>query len=377
MSDTITSFCQNPSLEIWNKLPEDVKSFFLAIFMYVTDDGYKGLATVIKNIKNYSQNISKLKRPSYIYGVRQIIFMKSEELSMKICLMNDTHSLDYKCGSDINAISGPYFIKEQTKFATCFVDVYLEIPYIHKSDQKILYARNSYMKELRSGNMGECFKWSKNKCKYHNLRAHNINLRNNDFLFDVISKFFSNVFYKVRVEPPDEEFRNKVSEIFKDKDTLIRYMETIIQKNKIKKQIDNVRNQEIKDKIIFFLNKWLYEPEINFKYLEANYILNVVDNLSGNLERDKVMVKNIFYSITGYTGVIMDIYTLARMFRNYEVVSYRNSSSAKNIFVYAGGFHIARYILFLKSLGLFTETNVSEKTDTNCVKNPFTQKLIF
>ena len=84
MSDTITSFCQNPSLEIWNKLPEDVKSFFLAIFMYVTDDGYKGLATVIKNIKNYSQNISKLKRPSYIYGVRQIIFMKSEELSMKI-----------------------------------------------------------------------------------------------------------------------------------------------------------------------------------------------------------------------------------------------------------------------------------------------------
>lgn len=377
MSDKVTSFCQNPSLELWNKLPEDAKSFFLNIFMHVPDDGYKGLATVIKNIKNYQINISSITRPTSIYGVRQITFMESETLSMKICLMDDSHSLQYKCTPNSNAVSGSYFIKEQTKFATCFVDVYLEIPYIHKSNQKILYAKNSYMKDLQSGNMGECFKWSKDKCRYHNLRAHNINLRNNDYIFDVISKFFSNVFHKVKVEPPDKEFRDKVSKIFKDKNTLIKYMENILERNKIFKQINNINNQGIKDKINFFLDKWLYDPDINFKYLDSKYLLSTIDNLSDNLEENKVLVTNIFYSITGYTGVIMDIYTLARIFRDYTVISYRNSSSAKNIFVYAGGFHITRYITFLKDLGMFRETFATEKSDNNCVQNPFTQKLIF
>jgi hypothetical protein len=43
----------------------------------------------------------------------------------------------------------------------------------------------------------------------------------------------------------------------------------------------------------------------------------------------------------------MDIYTLGRMFRDYQYIPNQNSSQAKNMIIYAGGQHTARYIDFL------------------------------
>ena len=43
----------------------------------------------------------------------------------------------------------------------------------------------------------------------------------------------------------------------------------------------------------------------------------------------------------------MDIYTLGRMFRDYQYIPNQNSSQAKNMIIYAGGQHTHRYIDFL------------------------------
>jgi hypothetical protein len=377
LSLDINNFCRNPNLKSWDKLPENIKSFFLGLFKYVKKTGNTGLASVINNIKNYSSNINTIQRPKYIFGVRQITYMESEKYGMKICLLDDSHTLDYSCKNS-DACSGSDFIKQQVFYAPCFVDVFLEIPYLYSPDQEILYANKSYMGELQQGKFGQCFKWSKKDCKYYNLRSHHINLRNNDFLFDTISNFFSNIFYKTDVKPPDENFKEKVREIFADKNTLTQYLRNVASRTKINKQIESIKSEEIKEKVIRYFDLWLnIPPDINFKFLNAEYILNVIDKLTDDKEDNSKLVSNIYYSITGYAGVLMDIYTIARMFREYRQVEYKNSSNAKNIFVYAGGFHIRRYTNFLRRIGSFSVVHESTKSNANCVNNPFPDKIIF
>ena len=50
-------------------------------------------------------------------------------------------------------------------------------------------------------------------------------------------------------------------------------------------------------------------------------------------------------------AILMDAYTVARMFRNFRNVKGKFSGEPENIIVYAGGFHTQRYERFVKELG--------------------------
>ena len=79
-------------------------------------------------------------------------------------------------------------------------------------------------------------------------------------------------------------------------------------------------------------------------------------------------IEDIYFALTAYFGVFMDIYTIARMFRNFNNIPNEYSSKPKNIIVYAGSFHTTRIAQFLKAIGFEKITHVEESSNNeNCV----------
>ena len=62
--------------------------------------------------------------------------------------------------------------------------------------------------------------------------------------------------------------------------------------------------------------------------------------------------------IEGLLISIMDIYTITRIFRDFNYVEYQNSLSPKYNIIIAGNFHIKEYIKIFTDLGFDMEVNL-------------------
>ena len=61
-------------------------------------------------------------------------------------------------------------------------------------------------------------------------------------------------------------------------------------------------------------------------------------------------IYKLYVDLSEYTGYLMDIYVLARMFRKYRYVENNNSLPAKSIIVYTGAIHTKFYAHILRQL---------------------------
>ena len=131
--------------------------------------------------------------------------------------------------------------------------------------------------------------------------------------------------------------------------------------HRIRAQLLNIKDQDLRDKIItFLLNQYktevnnssiidlwrgimiAYEGYINAKYRTLNDIHSLINKFSKEFEN---IMKVATFSITG-TALLLDAYTLGRMFRSYDKP---HPESFKNI-VYAGAAHIDTYVNFFKNV---------------------------
>jgi hypothetical protein len=359
--DLINKFCYTHDIEIFKKLPESIKDIFYKLSMIISKGkniGNSGLAYLILNNITPTTYI----RPNFIYGIYELEVLESEKYNMKILSLGDSHTLKYRCPSNVNAMSVVNFIKQEIIHSDSYIDLFVELPYLSKSNKTGIELGETYMQIIRD-DFEDCFTWTKDLCIYPHLRAHYIDLRhtigNHKFL--LFGTVITNLYYSGYSNIDLKILSNSdvLADIFNTKQTLISYMTNLIKQSKIQKQIDNIQDTYLRNNIEKQIEKWLLYPNeeknyasysyIKWRYLEWSYIKE------GLTTKNKGMIENIWNNFVRYIAVIMDAYALARIFRDYRSINNKNSNKAKYVILFNGGFHNKRYISFMKEQGFISK----------------------
>jgi len=391
----IEKFCSTHDIDIFNKLPINIRNTFLEFSKFIIDNhnkmieqkkssfiGLSGLAYII---------INNMTKPSYfhpenIYGITDIYILESKEYNMKVLSLSDSHTNDYMCNDPLkDSMSVVDFITNEIITSDSYIDLYLEIAYLSKAQKTAIKLKdNTYIRRIHDRFI-DCFEWSKTMCKYPHLRSHYIDLRKTvgDITFLNFAKYISWMYYygekeKVILLQHTKLYMNnkELERIFNTKESLIKYMTDTMLGSKIQKQIDNISQKSMRIRISKQIHLWLNEPNvyhtrnnfpdndrIKWQHLKWSYLKETMKTM------DQTMFRNVYNSLATYTAVIMDSYALARMFRDYTPTPNKNSAKAKNIIMYNGGFHNFRYIDFMVGILGFKIT-AKERTwrDTsNCI----------
>jgi hypothetical protein len=377
--DLIKTFCSTQDIEIFKKLPQHTQHVFQKMSKFAIDNnvGYLGLAYIILN---YMNNKYLYKKPNFIYGVHEIHLFSSEKYNMKLLVLGDSHKLDYNCPKNYvnQQMSVVDFITQEIINSDSFIDLYLELPYILKDIKTAPELVDSYIRRTQL-KFDNCFTWSKTLCQYPHLRAHYTDLRyaTGNKYFQELIKYTARIYFNkipqimIKVYGYDIVNNESLEKIFETKETLIKYVQGLIMESKIGKQIDNIKDPILREKVLEQINIWIETPNdiddisidlIHWDNLKWSYIQEAIN--TNNIR----MINNIYLSLTAYSGVTMDAYLLARMFRNYTSIKNKNSSRATNIILYAGSYHTNRYVKFIKNILHFTE-NYKEiyYDEKNCI----------
>lgn len=392
----ITKFCKSYDKDTFLKLPLKTQRFFLSISKIIlkkwnnnlinckrrskkciadNNSGFVGLAYIIKNILEPS--IQK-NQPDYISGIVSINILSSKKHNIKVTLLEDMHSLEFNCRTkEKKILAVNKFIENQISTSTDFVDLFLEVPYISRHKGEIQRIDLSYMADVHK-DLTNCFEWSKKMCEYPNLRSHYVDLRTTDMDYEYFkfeTDIVRNKFDVYSSKDMLNKYRNNKSlaQTLKTKDSFQKYIHKIIRKSKIQKQINNIVDISVKEIVERTIDTWIYNPtdkNIVWEYMTWKYILTALK------ENNREKIENIYYSLASYSGILMDSYTIARMFRKYSKTPNVYSGVAKNMIIFAGGQHTQRYIDVLEQIGMDTKI-LSERTRDNCVNIKKIKKYIF
>lgn len=264
-------------------------------------------------------------------------------LKIKVLIIEDLHIL--KCPFNSKSISIEYYLDNLIKNATDYVDLFIEIG-TDKQGAIPTYTSNHTLYTV--GRAFSELNWDvplKNSKIYRSipyLRVHRTDYRTmypelDNFCRGMAGLIFNKTPIKIDYL---ERIKNKLLSI----DYFRNYiLEILSMDKKIKKQIDNIHNPLMKQRLQYLKNKWLYNSEtcINSSILSYEKIINILG------EDDTKKKKELYLTFCGYFGVLMDVYTIARMFRTYRKVDNRYSGPAKQIIYLAGNLHTRRLETFL------------------------------
>ena len=343
--ELIKIFCSTYDIKDFLKLNIKTQEFFKAAAEYLlalspVDTVYgglykgKGIAQIVSNTMTH-QIYKPFKK---IYSVLDMELIESTKYDMKLLFIGDSHTYQHGCPKISDPIS--FFIQEQIRTATCFIDLFLEVPYIFEKRAEPIRVGNTFM-AITHADYWDCFTWDKHFCPYGNLRAHYIDLRNipNDPYFSV-EKIIVSLFYGHSPKDNNELLNNpKVKKIFQNADSCINYIDSLIKTTKINKQLNNITQPEVKKVLLKYQQLWKEPPSHATPSVVSwnNIQLALKDKAS------KRLINDLYFTLASLPATLMDVYTVARMFRTYKNDPQKYSLPAKNIILFAGNFHNNRY----------------------------------
>jgi len=347
--ELVKQFCSTYDIKYFFKLNKETQKFFKEAAYYLlglnpTIDYdkplYEGIGTIILNAtkKIIYKPFGKL------YSLLDVEVIESTKYGMKVLLLGDSHTYEHGCPKKSDDVVT--FIEKQVATATCFIDLYLEIPYLHEQNPPIQVV-NTWMAKVHE-RFWNCFTWTKS-CQDTNLRAHYVDLRNvpGDKYF-IVTKIIVGLYYKQHISYYTEQIQKilndeQTKEIFKNVDTVIKHIDSLIDKTKVNKQIQNIKYPEVKKAIEKYKKSWK-TPDRFSKPTKVSWP-NIEKILKGKATRQ--LIDDIYYTLATLPATLMDLYTIARMFRDFQDKPGKYSLPAKNIIVFAGNFHTHRYRDFL------------------------------
>lgn len=308
--------------------------------------------------------------------------------NINIHIFGETHLPIYHMEIPDNAILFSDFfqslvVNNKDRFYDLFLEKKMRIKDTHSETNISL--GGSAMFDLLNINFKSCLEFSKSKCKYKNLRAHYVDLRDVDEVMQKKLSFINNILIHGGVSSgnfdSDENYLliiNFVLDIVMDFKEFFSNAESLIYK-KIIKQFYN-----LEPNLAALLQQFLLDEQT----LLNNQIIEIFSK--GNYTSIDVLINDIFYKTYDYidedTGEIiarkdinyilslfapniaikldllcniamelfalfyMDIYMLARMFRiGYVSKNNRYSGHGNNIFTYTGQAHSVRINKFIEN----------------------------
>jgi hypothetical protein len=325
-----------------------------------------------------------------VYGIYEAQYYVSDKYNMKVLFLGDSHTSQFTCPGGTSA---PDMIEQQVvKAEPKPVDVFLEIPYIFRHHGSSM-AVGGFMGDLYL-NMRQCFEWAKNYCDHPNLRAHYVDTRREELSqkYFEFERWIVHIFFKHNYNAATEWERYKNDKelmgILKTKASLVKFMKGLLNYPKLKKQLDNIEDPKIKRVIKKHITHWTTScarsRNIDFSIMRWPQIVKKLDQLRDGyseqvLNDNHYIVHNLYYSLASYSGIVMDVYTIGRMFRTYRDVPGKFSGRAENTIVYAGSQHTHRYQRVLSDLGFkkireqfggFSAGRLSACVDMGAFPNP-------
>lgn len=367
----VVQFYHNPNPSTWKDLSDETRESFKNMVDILISNrnlhtsSYMGIVRIVQNLMSPERPML-VKNNTHIYGIRNWHYYYSDKYDMKVYILDDSHTLARECPVKSSSISITDVIIEQVKKAPCFVDLYLEIPYLNVDKQTFRISDNNFIFRTAIA-LKNCFAYDKINCEYPNLRAHYVDMRRSH-VYRKLNEIFSVILYTYHINSDNVgtlkkivvEFLNskEYKRILTNKKSLTAEILERMEYSKIPKQLSNIQDQNVLNAIDIFVQKWLTDARINSDHLTWEYIQDVFETILSILNRPYVNPNNIhdlisplFDTFAWYYGTVMDIYTVSRLFRTYQPTKNRYSDRARNVIILAGNAHGNRYGDFLKYLG--------------------------
>ncbi len=326
---------------------------------------------VLSNLIYNHFNLQNTPKPNYRYisGPKNCSLWTSYKYKKNIYIFGEYHGFEQNC-SEYKETKGKYieiqeYFKQLFMTTDVFIDFYLEIPSFKKEEYNkfdyYMYGDVYFLSRLRKENYKCIEPKTRNnlpECKL--TRSHYIDIRTN-YIDNELLEFQDFLFFS---SPYLNKYKSTIDKLSISKEKLEEYIiemyNSIIKdkyrNNKFFKWIDNYIKQQIKNEI---------------KKLKFSQIKKELKDLHINTQNKKTKLRS-FMSRIG--GIIVDSYTLFRVFRDFKTEK-DQPISPHNIIIYAGDYHAYTYRKFLKSIGFINREKVGENINYNgdtetITKNP-------
>ena len=324
----------------------------------------KGNQTLLKLLTNYRlrREQSSIAEPKYIQGPNNLSLHWNSEYQMTIYIFGENHFDKVSCQDlfyhktdseklhikkSITSIQD--FIYNLAQTTPAFIDLYLEIPTFiengtHKKSQMDLNIHKIY------NSLFECTRTYSRHSKLCNLtRLHYVDIRQGDKEVNDLS-YLINTLYANNAIHSDKHVKNIIRKLSTTNSIeYYNYIESQLDSQVATKELEkSFLKKEIKQFCIKRIRKFAGEYK---KYLQ--------DNIQKLFTDKKVVLGQILFVLITINSVVMDIYTLSRIFKRFDITRPKSIGSKPNyqpeiphnIVIYAGSKHCECYRQFLKYIG--------------------------
>jgi hypothetical protein len=131
-------------------------------------------------------------------------------------------------------------------------------------------------------------------------------------------------------------------------------MYKLVKTNKIQKQIDNIKDEKVRKLLLRIEKERIENPDIDFNEISWDKIKEWLE--------ESFFPFTLYHTLIKYVSIIVDVYTLARVFREFREVQGLYSKPCDNVMIYAGAYHTRTYQNFLELLEFSHVFSVKAKT---------------
>lgn len=395
----IDNLCSSYDLTYLNNISENNKLFMKQII------NNSNIYNIVKNkqltylIKNYF-NPQPYEKIDYVYHLESLTKLSNSQ-KINIYCFADINSKD--CGNYKPSKDAAYFLDQQIKTSTKYLDIYVQEEMYTKKTEKQL----ELLEQLEDFNIIDnsrenfirdylgCLTADKKKCKYPHIRLHTTDIRKsfNHPLLELLYIFYDmnltfttaitldlDIDTDISLEKNIKEIKKileKNKNIFSNQNDLDYNIYDFVGNNeKINKQIENIQDKKKLEYIIKYANtNWLYNiTEEYFNNIKYDNIMKWINNYeSSNYKtiseddkfyKDFTIILDAFDKISYY---FMDLYLMLRLYRDYTTSEYKYSDKARNIIIYANEFNIKRYIDLLQDLLFDIDYQAQQTSEFGCL----------
>jgi hypothetical protein len=308
----------------------------------------------------YNHFFAKKPHPIYLGGPTNLSYQKN--LEKNIYIFGEKHSENIDCPIDKKSMNIENYLLKLIQTTDCFLDIFIELPPFSKTSGEypvILKKRwNNRLGNLLK-NLYPCIELNTRnlqQCKLTRIHYIDIRQKYDPIILDYVESFINNPNQFKKNYP---KYIEQIFNIFSSEnlqDHINFWHNQVDSCYAIQKQLNKI-NPIIKHQIEEY-----YKGLITY-YIKKNYknIISITQNILTNTDRTFYLNQDLYYEIIGISSVLVDIYTMARIFKNY-------TPPIRNVIIYAGNGHANHYREFLKYIGFNTEYFMINENYNNCLE---------
>lgn len=361
---------------ILNKYPKEKKYFMEIANKYVNSKGANNnLMKLINNLDKYDQSKNIYK---YMSGPTEITILEHKKHNKRIVLFGEFHPSFPDCSTEgiypyIGVID---YMKQLFGETTKFIDFYLELKHdsmdTHITGEDIQIGSGQTLYDMHH-EFKDCMTTDYRTCKYpirmHYVDVRDHNVANTEFIRALVGtdKVHTRKDINIYINN-NKAFIHKMYSI-KNGKQLQEYMIKSIQNTKyVVKEIERSNIKEGIYALMYVDELWedMYDSFFNVypqEFLRYATKVPLTKTLFPLYKFDKFA-----FSLIRLSVLIMDIYTLARMFKTFSTHKNHQPSDANNILFYGGLKHSRNLTIMIKNLGfLVVSKNISKIQ--SCIKS--------